>query len=108
MQRRESSRRPARGGGASWATLVLALASPAAAHPWSARDAVGGTSLSDEWQCRIGDGSPTACRDLSLPAGRKRVSVKLERIVRPAAEPSGSIALSLGHFATPTTVSIDG
>jgi len=87
---------------------ILALSLPAAAHPWSARDVVGGEDVSEGWQCRIGHAPPAPCRDLALPAGRGRVQVTIERTFTGSTQVTTDTALSLGHFATPIRVSIDG
>lgn len=89
---------------ALWAGLGAA---PAGAHPFAATDVVGGADVSAGWTCRVEGGAPGPCTELALGA-RRRVRVTIERTIAAAEVAGPSPALSLGHFATPTRVSIDG
>ncbi|MBI2894312.1 MAG: prolyl oligopeptidase family serine peptidase [Deltaproteobacteria bacterium] len=83
--------------------LLLAPGTQAGAHPFAARDVVGGEDISTGWTCRVQGGPPGPC-EVAIPAGRRRVRVSIERVV--AGAPGQG--LSLGHFATATRVAIDG
>jgi predicted esterase len=89
---------------ALWAALAP---SSAAAHGFAATDVVGGVDVSAGWSCRVEGAAPGPCADLALGT-RRRVRVTLERTITPGAAAGPSPALSVGHFATPTRVSVDG